>query len=55
MIQTEQLKQIFQDKLAATGSMDAAFTKAVWVAYKAGLDDGRKPITRKQEEHSGST
>lgn len=50
MINTDQLKQLFQEKLAATGSMDAAFTKAVWVAYTAGFDDGRRPFTSNQEE-----
>jgi hypothetical protein len=49
MINTDQLKQLFQEKLAATGSLDDAFTKAVWVAYSAGFDDGCKPFTRKQE------
>lgn len=40
MITTEYLKQLFADKLAKTGSVDAAFTKAVWVAYKQGYSDG---------------
>jgi hypothetical protein len=52
MINTEQLKQLFQEKLAATGSMDAAFTKAVWVAYTSGFEDGRNRPTGKQEEQA---
>lgn len=36
-INVEDLKTAFRKKLAATGSLDAAFTKAVWLAYKAGL------------------
>lgn len=50
MINTDQLKQLFQEKLAATGSLDAAFTKAVWVAYTSGFDDGRAPFTSNREE-----
>ena len=40
MIGVEDLVDTFRYKLAATGSMDAALTKAVWVAYKKGYDDG---------------
>jgi hypothetical protein len=36
MILTEELTLVFQKKLAKTGSLDAALTKALWVAYKAG-------------------
>ena len=34
MIDIAELRQIFAEKLAATGSLDAAFTKAVWVTYQ---------------------
>ena len=40
MIDVATLRTIFNEKLAATDSLDAAFTKAVWVAYQAGLTDG---------------
>lgn len=53
MITTETLKKIFNEKLDKTGSMDQAFTKAVWVAYNAGLADGRaehKPNPTTEEE-----
>lgn len=40
MLDVADLKVMFADKLKATGSMDQAFTKAVWVAYKAGIRDG---------------
>jgi hypothetical protein len=38
MVNVEQLKRVYADKLIATGSHEA-FTKAVWVAYKQGLAD----------------
>lgn len=34
MIDIAELRQVFAEKLAATGSLDAAFTKAVWVTYQ---------------------
>lgn len=34
MIDIAELRKVFADKLAATGSLDAAFTKAVWVTYQ---------------------
>ena len=34
------LKKLFAEKLVATESMDAALTKALWVAYKQGYADG---------------
>ncbi len=37
MIDTNELKAVFNDKLAKTNSMDEAFTKAVWVAVKVGI------------------
>lgn len=43
MISVDALKKIFADKLQETGSMDAALTKALWIAYKQGLAD--KPTT----------
>lgn len=44
MINVEALRTAYAEKLAATGSMDAAFTKAVWLAYKAGLADAAKSV-----------
>lgn len=40
MTGVEELVEVFTDKLKRTGSLDAALTKAVWVAYKAGYRDG---------------
>jgi len=42
VINVTQLKQIFNDKLAKTGSLDEAFTKAMWECYKQGLADAEK-------------
>ena len=39
MINIEQLRAAFAEKLTRTGSIDAAFVNAVWLAYKAGLAD----------------
>ena len=39
MINIEQLRAAFAEKLTRTGSLDTAFGKAVWLAYKAGLAD----------------
>jgi hypothetical protein len=39
MIDVQQLREVFQDKLAKTGNLDDAFIKAVWVAYQQGLAD----------------
>jgi len=40
----DEFKQYFIDKLDRTGSLDEAFTKAVWsafrVGYNMGIDDG---------------
>jgi hypothetical protein len=41
MTDIQELKDLFRAKLERTGSLDAAFTKAVWVAYKAGYADGQ--------------
>ena len=40
MIGMEELTKVFNDKLVKTGSLDAAFTKAVWVAFKKGYNIG---------------
>lgn len=48
MITTAELKEIFVEKLSRTGSMDAALTKALWVAYKKGLADGAENKIRKE-------
>jgi hypothetical protein len=41
MINIETLRAAFAEKLTRTGSMDAALVKALWLAYKAGLEDGK--------------
>lgn len=43
MLDISVLKPIFSDKLATTGSLDEAFLKCVWIAYKAGLNDAITP------------
>lgn len=48
MISTDELKKIFNDKLAKTGSLDAAFTKATWVAYKNGISDAKNNVTNEE-------
>ena len=40
MTDINELVALFADKLAKTGSLDAALTKACWVAYKRGYADG---------------
>lgn len=40
MITVSELVTLFQEKLAKTGSLDAALTKVCWVAYKRGYTDG---------------
>lgn len=42
MIDVQYLREIFCEKLKATGDMDRAFVKAVWVAYQQGLADATK-------------
>lgn len=37
MITTSQLRKIYAEKLTETNSHDEAFTKAVWVAFEAGI------------------
>lgn len=39
MISIEQLSQVYAEKLIQTGDHQAAFRKAVWVAYKQGVAD----------------
>ncbi len=45
MISVDKLKTLFAEKLLATSSLDAAIKKACWVAYKKGLEDGKKRPT----------
>ena len=52
MLDVAALRAVFNEKLQSTDSMDAAFTKAVWVAYQAGLADA--PIVRGMEEEPKS-
>lgn len=44
MITMDNLRKVFAAKLLATNSMDAALTKALWEAFKAGT--GRQPETQ---------
>lgn len=44
MLDTTTLKPIFAEKLLATGSMDAALLKVIWLAYKHGLADANFTI-----------
>jgi hypothetical protein len=36
----EELRALYLDKLARTGSFDKAFLKACWVAYERGYKEG---------------
>lgn len=38
MLDIAYLKQLFNAKLAETGSFDAAFTKAVWASFRLGYE-----------------
>lgn len=49
MIDIEQLRAAFAEKLGRTGSIDAAFVKAVRLAYKAGLADAIADNVKEQE------
>ena len=44
MINVEDLKKLFQEKLATTGSLDQAITKAVWIAYNKGREDAKDEV-----------
>jgi hypothetical protein len=46
MIVTEKYLQAYAEKLIKTGSFNAAFTKAVWMAFKDGLEAERTPLPR---------
>ena len=53
MIDVQQLREVFQEKLAKTGDLDDAFIKAVWVAYQQGLKDaGETPIKGIKHENT---
>lgn len=41
MMLVDELRKIFAEKLLKELDMDAAFTKAVWVAFKRGIEIGR--------------
>jgi hypothetical protein len=49
VIDIEQLRAAFAEKLTRTGSIDAAFAKAVWLAYKAGLADASVDNVKEQD------
>lgn len=42
MIDVAELQKQYTEKLHSTGSFDAAFKKAVWAAFKAGVEAGKK-------------
>ena len=42
MITTDELLQIFSEKLLKTGSFDDAFKKSHWIAFKEGVKEGSK-------------
>ena len=44
------LLKVFSEKLDRTGSFDQAFTKAVWMAYKQGIEDGVANSAQLQSE-----
>ena len=44
MINIQELKDIFAEKLIKSKSVDEAFTKACWVAYKQGLVDNEVKV-----------
>ena len=48
MLDVADLRAAFAEKLTKTGSLDAAFLKAVWLAYKAGLADATKEPENEQ-------
>jgi len=53
MITVQELNKVYIEKLIKTGSHDAAFTKATWIAYKAGIEDGIKQALEEiKNEHS---
>lgn len=41
MLDVAELREVFAEKLRRTNNMDAAFVKAVWVAYQKGLEDAK--------------
>jgi hypothetical protein len=50
MIDVQQLREVFQDKLAKTGDLDDAFIKAVWVAYQRGLEDALGVLNKEENK-----
>jgi hypothetical protein len=46
MVGIEELRDIFTNKLQRTGSLDAAFTKAVWIAYTRGREQALEELTK---------
>ena len=41
MLSMIDLRDVFRKKLAASDSIDAAFTKACWIAYQEGFKNGK--------------
>lgn len=42
MVDANEIKKVFAEKLLKSGSMDEALLKAIWVAYKQGILDGKE-------------
>ena len=42
MMDNKEMFRIFGEKLLATGSMDQALTKAIWMAYNKGIEDAKQ-------------
>jgi hypothetical protein len=40
MVELSQFRKVFADKLLATNDFDAAFGKAIWLAFNEGLKEG---------------
>jgi hypothetical protein len=40
MVTADKFKKVFAAKLLATGDMDEAFQKAIWIAFNEGILEG---------------
>lgn len=49
MIDVEYLSRLYAEKLLATNDHQAAFLKAVWVAYQHGLADKTEEINNENQ------
>ena len=53
MMDNREMVKIFAEKLLATGSMDQALVKAVWMAYNKGLEDAKQPPIMPEQHCKG--